>query len=39
MAAYEEGLKLENSPALQKGLREVQEAHGAYMANLSLISC
>jgi stress-induced-phosphoprotein 1 len=28
IAAYEEGLKLEDSPALRKGLKEVQDAKG-----------
>lgn len=28
IAAYEEGLKLEDSPALKKGLKEVQDAKG-----------
>lgn len=28
IAAYEEGLKLEDSPALRKGLKEVQDAQG-----------
>lgn len=28
ITAYEEGLKLEDSPALRKGLKEVQDAKG-----------
>lgn len=28
IAAYEEGLKLEDSPALKKGLQEVKDAKG-----------
>ena len=28
IAAYEEGLKIEDSPALRKGLKEVQDAKG-----------
>lgn len=28
IAAYEQGLKLEDSPALRKGLKEVQDAKG-----------
>lgn len=28
IVAYEEGLKLEDSPALRKGLKEVQDAKG-----------
>ena len=29
IAAYEAGIKLEDSPALRKGLQEVQDAKGA----------
>jgi len=29
IAAYEQGLKLEDTPALRKGLKEVQDAKGA----------
>lgn len=29
IAAYEEGLKLEDIPALRKGLKEVQDAKGS----------
>ena len=30
IATYEEGLKLEDSPALRKGLQEVKDAKGAF---------
>ncbi len=35
IAAYEEGLKLEDSPALRKGLHEVKEARGMCFACVS----
>lgn len=38
IAAYEEGLKLEDSPALRKGLKEVQEARGTYALSASRIA-
>jgi stress-induced-phosphoprotein 1 len=31
ITAYQEGIKQEDSPALQKGLREVQEAKGGLL--------
>lgn len=30
IAAYESGLKIEDSPALKKGLQEVQQAKGTF---------
>lgn len=37
IAAYEEGLKVEDSPALKKGLKEVQEAKGMSLLSSSLV--
>jgi stress-induced-phosphoprotein 1 len=31
ISAYEEGLKLEDSPALRKGLKEVKDAVGTFL--------
>jgi len=36
IVAYEEGLKLEDSPALRKGLKEVQDAKGADEADAGI---
>ena len=39
IAAYEEGLKLEDSPALRKGLQEVKDAKGASPFRLHFAIC
>lgn len=35
IVAYEEGLKLEDSPAIRKGLKEVQDAKGTFHSTRS----
>lgn len=37
--AYNAGLKLEDSPALRKGLKEVQDAAGTTLISVDLLIC
>lgn len=39
IAAYEAGLKLEDNPALRKGLKEVQDAKGITLCLIALSVC
>jgi stress-induced-phosphoprotein 1 len=39
IAAYEEGLKVEDSPALRKGLQEVKDAKGALITSILSTDC